>query len=85
MVEALEKIANNEVMGDYKSGVDLERAYKLELILERHRHIWNWGISEWSDTGVSTFENVCGFPTYLYWQGRRHQVLTREGGADSGP
>ena len=34
-------------MGNYKSGVDLGRAYKLKWMLERYSHIWNWGISEW--------------------------------------
>ena len=44
--------ADNDVMGDYKSGVEPERgrAYKLKMNLERHSHIWNWEISKSSDS-----------------------------------
>ena len=31
-------------------------------------------------TRVSIFENDCGCPTYMCWQGRSHEVLTRVAG-----
>ena len=52
----------------------------IEALLNVKQHDLQHLQDELCDPGVSTFENDCGCPTYICWQGRCHEVLTRVDG-----